>query len=124
MNKLDDLWLDEVANLGCVVCRREFNIYSPALIHHIRTWNGHRIDRDHRFVLPLCYPHHDKKINGVSFHADSKLWIKKFGTQEELLRTVHKQLMDAWEKHLCPSKADRIIQFKPFLEVLDVYRSA
>lgn len=40
-----------VAELGCVVCRREFGVYSPAAIHHT---DGKTKPGAHMRVLGLC----------------------------------------------------------------------
>jgi len=58
--------MDKVARLGCLICRKEGNPYSPAELHHIR----------------------DVTLVGLgkeSFHNNSRAFSKKWGSQKELL---------------------------------------
>ena len=78
--------MDRVANLGCLICRKEGNPFSPAELHHIRdvriTGLGQRAK--HEEVIPLCVNHH--RIGSESFHENSKGFSKKWGSQRELLK--------------------------------------
>ena len=78
--------LDAVASLGCIVCRH-MGLYSPALIHHVRTVNGKRITRNHAYVLPLC-PRHHAAYYPTGFHAGSRTWQEQHGTEESLMEEV------------------------------------
>ena len=77
--------MDRVANLGCLICRKEGNPFSPAELHHIRdvriTGPGQRAK--HTEVIPLCVAHH--RIGKESFHYNSKAFTKKWGSQKDLL---------------------------------------
>jgi hypothetical protein len=78
--------MDKVARLGCLICRKEGNPYSPAELHHIRdvriTGLGQRAK--HTEVIPLCIAHH--RIGKESFHNNSRAFSKKWGSQKELLK--------------------------------------
>jgi len=117
MNKLEGQWLNEVSGLGCIVCLVKDGIYSPALIHHIRTWHGRRITRNHKYVLPMCHAHHDGGIAGVSFHKNSTLWCEKYGSQEDLLEEVHNQLIKKWGLSVFPNLETSLKRFESFLSV-------
>lgn len=43
---------DRIAAIGCLVCQR------PANVHHIHSDGYERQLRDHRYVAPLCWDHH------------------------------------------------------------------
>ena len=113
-NKLDGEWMNEVANIGCIVCRVHHFLYSPALIHHIRHCYGTHITRNHKFILPLCYPHHDQGLEGISFHANPNLWQQQYGNQEDLLRTVHKLIQESWEHNVYPGKESLMDKFQDY----------
>ena len=78
--------MDRVANLGCLICRKEGNPFSPAELHHIRDVSmiglGQRAK--HTQVIPLCVAHH--RIGEESFHHNSRAFSKKWGSQKELLK--------------------------------------
>ena len=58
--KAERIHMDKVANLGCLVCRKEGNLYSPAELHHIRdvTLTGLGQRAKHTEIIPLCVAHH------------------------------------------------------------------
>lgn len=78
--KPESEWLDRVASLGCVVCRRVYNRYTPAEIHHIAEGTS---PRSNFAVAPLCGDqyddHHDgRNTGGAGFHRMGKQWLKLF----------------------------------------------
>ena len=74
-----------VAALGCVVCRREHGVYSPAAIHHT---DGKTKPGAHLRVLPICGIHHQTGGYGVALHAGKAEWQRRYGTEAELLEWV------------------------------------
>ena len=78
-----------VAALGCVVCRREFGVYSPAAIHHT---DGKTKPGAHMRVLPLCGEHHQTGGYGVALHAGRVEWERLYGAQDELIEWVNRRL--------------------------------
>ena len=74
-----------VAALGCIVCRRELGVYSPAAIHHV---DGKTKPGAHMRVLALCGRHHQTGGYGVALHAGRAEWERRHGTQEELLADI------------------------------------
>ena len=64
-------FIELVAGLGCLICGK------PASIHHIMHAPGKHCRRDHRFIAPLCYDHHqgDEGVHGLgSEGAFRDLW--------------------------------------------------
>jgi len=83
--KAEKEWMSKVADLGCIVCKHQFLIYSPAAIHHI---DGKTKPDAHFKTLPLCPAHHQTGGYGVALHAGRAEWEKRYGTQAELLKHV------------------------------------
>ena len=78
-------WMDEVAQLGCISCKK-LGVHQPEIsIHHIR---GRTREGAHFETLPLCYLHHqggDKDGQFISVHPWKRRFEEMFGTQRELL---------------------------------------
>lgn len=91
MTKADLQHLDDVAQLGCIVCRNMDLGDTPAEIHHIRTGQG-RKRASHNQVLPLCPHHHRTGGHGEAFHAGPRIWQGRFGAEEVLLQQVEIEL--------------------------------
>tara|TARA_Y100001951_G_C11285307_1_gene268277 strand:+ start:1779 stop:2066 length:288 start_codon:yes stop_codon:yes gene_type:complete len=73
-----------VSELGCIICG------GVAELHHPRTGVGMGQRSSHFSVLPLCFRHH--RTGKDSIHLGKKLFIEKFGTEEELLIKVKGRL--------------------------------
>ena len=80
---------DKISSIGCIVCKNEFGVDSPAQIHHCRSKLGIS-QRNHNTVIPLCPRHHMIGAYGEAIHAGKKEWEKNFGTELEL----HEQVMN------------------------------
>ena len=76
-----------VAALGCIVCRREMGVYSPAAIHHVE---GKTKPGAHFKVLALCSAHHQTGGYGVALHAGRAEWERRYGTQAELMACIER----------------------------------
>ena len=59
-------WMQRVAQLGCVICRRLHDRYEPAQVHHVAEGSSKRSDYA---VAPLCVAHHDPNRSGSGFHG-------------------------------------------------------
>jgi hypothetical protein len=85
-------WMTKVAELGCIVCLDQYDIQSPAEIHHIegRTQRG-----AHFLVLPLCFRHH-REGNLTELDASRHPWKsdfeERYGTEQHLLGLVKEML--------------------------------
>jgi len=78
--------MEKVARLGCLICRKEGNPFSPCELHHIRDVSmiglGQRAK--HTQCIPLCQKHH--RTSKESFHHNSRAFSKKWGSQRDLLK--------------------------------------
>lgn len=80
--------MDSISTLGCIVCRVHFDCDSPAEVHHI---DGKTKAGAHMNTIPLCYRHHREGVNNdmyVSRHPYKTEFVKRYGTEEELLQKV------------------------------------
>ena len=76
--------LDQVAELGCLVCDDLGNEDTPAQIHH-QLGQG----RDDNKVLPLCPYHHLDGGYGIAVHDGTRTWEKIYGTQASMVERVN-----------------------------------
>jgi len=79
-------WLSNIREIGCIVCRRELNLFSEASPHHI---DGKTKPGAHLKTIPLCGRHH--QIPGPGYctrHPDKSGFEKAYGTESELLLEV------------------------------------
>jgi len=68
--------LNDVAELGCAVCRRMGYEGTPAEIHHKRAGTGAGRRSSHYDAIPLCPEHHRGKtgIHGLGTKGFPKYW--------------------------------------------------
>ncbi|MDU5473997.1 MULTISPECIES: Ref family recombination enhancement nuclease [unclassified Pantoea] len=92
MTKAERQHLQRVADLGCIVCRQHFSVFSPAEVHHLRAGCGAGQRASHYRTIPLCPPHHRTGGYGVAIHAGQKMWEKNYGTEESLLAQAYELL--------------------------------
>lgn len=79
---------------GCVVCRREYGVISPAEIHHLKghPWSsmGKRASDEH--TIPLCPVHHrhgSRPTGDVGYHQSPREFEQRYGSQAALLQEVN-----------------------------------
>ena len=77
-------YMRSVAELGCICCGR-----TPEL-HHPRFNVGLSQRGDDMHVIPLCPEHH--RYGKISIHLGKKEFIKRFGTEKELVEKVKRML--------------------------------
>ena len=77
-------YMRSVAELGCICCGR-----TPEL-HHPRFNVGLSQRGDDMDVIPLCPEHH--RYGKISIHLVKKEFVKRFGTEQELLEKVKRML--------------------------------
>jgi len=89
-NKEEKAWLDAICQIGCCVCRNEFQLFSPACPHHI---DGKTKLGAHFLTIPLCGQHHQTGGPGVAFHATGKkVWEAKL--LEQCKKLINGELND------------------------------
>ena len=85
LNKAEKIHLSKVREIGCIACLK-VNRISEAVIHHIRKHTGLSLRPSHYQTIPLCPQHHN--MGNESIHLNKKVFIKKFGTEQDLLYEV------------------------------------
>ena len=74
--------MQRVAELGCIVCKKNGYPDTPAELHHIPS--GAMGKRSDNFsVIPLCPYHH--RNSDESYHRNPLYFSQTWGTQTELL---------------------------------------
>lgn len=98
MTKDEALHVSRVQEMGCIACWIT-GVYTPAEIHHVLDGNRRL---GHKFVLPLCVPHHRGGSDGagiqsfVSRHPYKKRFEERYGTEQELLQIVEDRLHERY----------------------------
>ena len=89
MNKAEAAWQAKLRNFGCIVCKLDLKVDSPAEIHHMLS-GGRRLSE--MFVLPLCQQHHRSGRNDevVSRDQSQRRFEARYGTELYLLEEVKK----------------------------------
>jgi hypothetical protein len=91
-NMREKAWMDKISHLGCIVCLKYEDVYTPSEVHHIQ---GKTKPGAHLLTLPLCFNHHrEGSMNGlwVSRHPWKTEFEKRYGKEEELLKEVQKNM--------------------------------
>ena len=81
MTKDEKRHLNDVAELGCAVCRRMGYAGTPAEIHHKRAGTGAGRRSSHYDAIPLC-PEHHRGATGLH-GLGTKGFPKHWGFDEE-----------------------------------------
>jgi hypothetical protein len=87
VTKSEKEYLDRVARIGCIVCRKN-GYHSPATIHHLREGMGMGMRNDYKHAIPLCPYHHQDGPIGEAIHKGIKSFAKNHGTEKQLLGQV------------------------------------
>jgi hypothetical protein len=89
MTKDEKIALNQIAELGCIICATHFGVEgTPAELHHCRRYGSVRSASE---VLPLCPEHHrgNSGVHGLGV----KGFERKYQTSyPELLEQVSKRL--------------------------------
>jgi len=79
----------KLSEYGCIVCQKYLGVDSPPAINHI---DGKTKVGCHQLTIPLCGPHHQTGGEGVAIHHNKAAWVKKYGTEWELLEYVNERI--------------------------------
>jgi hypothetical protein len=89
MTKDEKKSLNQIAELGCILCATELGFEgTPSELHHIRRFGTKRSTSP---VIPLCPEHHrgNSGVHGLGHKGFANKWGV---TEEELLERVNKRL--------------------------------
>jgi hypothetical protein len=79
-------FMDAIAQLGCIACKKDGWENPHASIHHI---DGRTKPGAHFLTLPLCGPHHQQDdsdpVQRISLHGRRATFQTRYGTERELL---------------------------------------
>lgn len=79
-------FMDAIARLGCIACRKDGWENPDVSVHHI---DGRTKPGAHLLVLPLCAGHHQAGTGAnptlIAVHPDKARFEDRYGTQIELL---------------------------------------
>lgn len=81
----ESVWMAAVAQLGCIVCRRQGRGFVPCAVHHII--EGQR-RLGHMFTIGLCDPGHHQNSpdpEQISRHPNKARFTAAYGSEYELL---------------------------------------
>lgn len=84
--------MDKLTSYGCIACKIDGNGHVQPAIHHMLS-GGRRIG--HLFTLPLCQPGHHmdgQQLGRISRHPWKRQFEQKYGTEQELLQILQKEL--------------------------------
>lgn len=98
-NAVDKKWMDDITQLGCCVCHRQFNVTTPAEVHHI---DGKTKQGAHLNSIPLCYKHHRSGEDNASYtsrHPFKKRFEDRYGSQKSLLEWTQKKVMEMKDEY-------------------------
>jgi len=77
---------EKVRDLGCIVSRNLFGMFTPGDIHHCTFCLGLGQRVDHKKVICLSPEFHRNGNPGVAFHFTGRReWEKIYGREEDLL---------------------------------------
>ena len=85
LKKAEKDYLSKVREIGCIACH-QVGKKTEAIIHHIRKHTGLGLRPSTYDTIPLCPEHHN--MGNESIHLNKKVFIKKFGTEQDLLHEV------------------------------------
>jgi len=95
MTKNEKIALNQIAELGCILCSEVLGIEGTAAeLHHVRRFGAKRATSD---VLPLCPEHHrgNSGVHGLGTKGFTKKWQISY---ERLLERVNQKLGKRIEK--------------------------
>ena len=88
-NKIERERLQAVADMPCYACFIEGREVA-AEVHHIRSNTGLGLRPSHFATIPLCPTHH--RTGKVSVHLGKKAFVKRYGTEKEILEKVNREI--------------------------------
>jgi hypothetical protein len=87
--KLEKERLEIIGNMPCYACYQDGKEIN-AEVHHIRNKTGLGLRPSHFDTIPLCHSHH--RTGKISVHLGKKVFVEKYGTEQEILKIVNEQV--------------------------------
>ena len=81
--------LQTIAEMPCYACFQD-GVEMQSEVHHIRKHTGMGLRPSHFDTIPLCSGHH--RTNKISVHLGKIEFEKKYGTQQEILKKVNREI--------------------------------
>jgi len=103
MKKKDKERFDKLRRIGCMACAKK-GIFSEPIIHHIRKHTGLSLRPPHTETIPLCPEHHN--MGNESVHLNKKVFIKLFGTENELLDEANEKIKQLEKENIFYDKGN------------------
>ena len=91
-NREEKIWMDQITQIGCIVCLKLWDLQTPAEVHHIQ---GKTRPGSHLMTIPLCYAHHRAgKDMGMltSRHPNKHRFEERYGTEAELYELTKRKV--------------------------------
>lgn len=103
MKEADESRIETIKRMPCIACLKNLNhkIIYPTEAHHIVDMGYRRLSGGHQATLPLCRWHHrgepiaglgntetERQCGPSMFHT-KKAFVKRYGTERELLAEVN-----------------------------------
>ena len=85
-------WMDAIRQMGCIVCLQEWDVITPAEIHHIA---GKTKKYSHLLTIPLCYHHHRSGEDNERFtsrHPFKRRFEERYGYENHLYHDVYQKV--------------------------------
>ena len=81
--------LQTISEMPCYACFQDGR-ETQSEVHHIRKHTGMGLRPSHFDTIPLCSGHH--RTNKISVHLGKKEFEKKYGTEQEILKKVNREI--------------------------------
>jgi len=103
--------LNQVASLGCVLCKHLDLGNSPAQIHHIREGQGMSQRASHFLVVPLCPEHHTGN-SGLHGLGERGFYTRYKLSELDLLAMTIEELHENLYKHRIVPRSSSLVHSK------------
>ena len=88
-NKIERERLATIGNMPCYACFIDGKEVSSE-VHHIRKHTGMGLRPSHFDTIPLCSGHH--RTNKISVHLGKREFVERYGTEQEILEKVNREI--------------------------------
>ena len=88
-NKQERERLKTISEMPCYACFIDGKEVSSE-VHHIRKHTGMGLRPSHFDTIPLCSGCH--RTNKISVHLGKKEFVKRYGTEQEILEKVNREI--------------------------------